>query len=131
MKNKVIKSTSALRWLALFTSTSTLICCALPIILVTLGLGASVAAATSALPFLVFLSIHKIWVFAFSGLMLMFTGWLVYRPNKTCPTDPELNTLCKRAQSWNLRIFWVSISIWGIGFFAAFLALPLRILLDG
>lgn len=131
MKNNFIRSTSTLRWLTLFISTGTLICCALPIIFVTLGLGASVAALTNALPFLVFLSIHKIWVFTFSGLMLMFTGWLIYRPNRICPTDPELGTLCNRTQSWNLRVFWVSTIIWGIGVFAAFFALPLRILFEG
>jgi len=36
----------ALSWLALFGSSGTLICCALPIILVTLGAGATIAALT-------------------------------------------------------------------------------------
>ncbi len=35
-------------WLTLFASTGTLICCALPILFVTLGLGATVAALTRA-----------------------------------------------------------------------------------
>jgi hypothetical protein len=117
-------------WLSLFASTGTLICCALPIILVTLGLGATVAALTSTFPFLIILSQHKIWVFAFSGAMLGVTGWLLYRPGRSCPGDPELGALCEKAHIWNRRIYWISVVIWGIGFFAAYLALPLRIWLE-
>jgi hypothetical protein len=36
----------------------------MPIILVTLGMGASVVALTSSAPFLIVLSQHKVWVFA-------------------------------------------------------------------
>lgn len=74
-------------WLTLFASTGTLICCALPIILVTLGLGAAVVSLTSTFPFLIVLSQHKIWVFAFSALMLGVSGGLLYRPGRRCPTE--------------------------------------------
>jgi len=131
MDNSQIKADRKLTWLTLFTSTGALICCALPIVLVTLGFGASVAALTNVFPLLIFLSIQKIWVFSLSGVMLVLAGWLIYRPDRACPTDPELSALCDQTQSWNLRIFWVSTGIWGVGFFAAFLALPLRILFDG
>ena len=117
-------------WLTLFASTGTLICCALPIILVTLGLGATVAALTSTFPFLISLSEHKSWVFAFSALMLMLSGWLLYRSGRSCPADPEAAALCKTAQRWNRRIYWGSVTIWGVGAFAAYLALPLRIWLE-
>lgn len=114
-------------WLTLFTSTSTLLCCALPIILVTLGMGAAVASLTSAFPFLIFLSLHKIWMFAFSGFMLLISGWFIYRPVKSCPMDPEFARLCEHSKRWNKGIFRVSLAIWAVGFFAAFIALPLRI----
>lgn len=117
-------------WLSLFASTGTLICCALPIILVTLGLGATVAALTSAFPFLITLSQHKLWVFAFSGAMLGVSGWLLYRSGRSCPSDPDLGALCNTTQIWNRRIYWTSVAIWGIGFFAAYIALPLRIWLE-
>lgn len=117
-------------WLALFATTGTLICCALPIVLVTLGLGATVAALTSSFPFLVTLSEHKAWVFAGSGALLGLSGWLLYRPGRACPADPELGELCNRAQVWNRRIYWTSVTLWAIGFFAAYLALPIRIWLD-
>jgi hypothetical protein len=121
---------TGLTWLTLFASTGTLVCCALPIILVTLGLGTTVASLVSAVPFLITLSQHKILVFIFSGLMLTLSGWLMYRPGRVCPTEPELGALCSKSQVWNRRIYWFSVILWGIGFFAAFLALPLQIWLE-
>lgn len=114
-------------WLTLFASTGTLVCCALPILFVSLGLGATVAAITSTAPFLVSLAMHKAWVFAGSGLMLLVSGWLLYRPGRACPSDPELGRLCERADRWNRRIHGISAAVWSIGFFAAYLALPIRI----
>ncbi len=113
-------------YFTLFTTTGTLICCALPIIFITVGLGATVAAMTKAFPFLITLSLHKTWVFAFSGGMLVLSGWLMYRPGRSCPTDIELGKKCSTVHKWNKRIYWTSVVIWGIGFFAAYLALPLR-----
>lgn len=114
----------------LFTTTGTLVCCAIPIIFVTLGLGATVAAMTSAFPFLIVLSQHKIWVFAFSGLMLAISGWLMYRPGRACPADQALGEACSNAHKWNKRIYWSSVVIWSIGFTAAYILLPIRMWLD-
>ena len=114
-------------WAALFVSTGTLVCCALPIILVTIGMRTAVAALTSSIPFLITLSQHKVWVFAGSAVMLALSGWMMYRPGRACPVDPELGVLCDRTQVWNRRIYWTSTVLWGVGFLAAFLALPLRI----
>ncbi len=113
----------------LFTSSGTLICCALPIILVTFGMGATVAALTSSFPFLIVLSQHKIWVFIVSGLMLLLSALIIYRPNQSCPVDPEQARICQASKVWNKRIYWFSLIIWGIGFFAAFIALPVRLAL--
>lgn len=124
-----IKQNSA-TWFTLFTTTGTLVCCALPIMLVTLGMGATVVSMTSAFPILIVLSQHKLWVFAFSGAMLVISSWLLFRPGRFCSTDNALGQICNTAHKWNKRIYWSSVVIWGIGFFAAFLALPLRIWLD-
>jgi hypothetical protein len=119
-----------LTWLSLFVSAGTLVCCALPIVLVTLGFGAAVAVTTSAFPFLITLSQHKAWVFVFSGFILGVSGWPLYRPGRHCPSDPELKELCDRALVLNRRIYWASVVVWSVGFFAAYLALPLRIWLE-
>jgi mercuric ion transport protein len=121
---------TSITWLALFTTTGTLVCCALPITLVALGLGATMASLVSHVPLLVTLSEHKAWVFAISGSLLALSAWMIYRPGQTCPTDPKLGALCNKTQKWNRRIVWLSASLWGIGFFAAFLALPLQIWFD-
>ena len=118
-------------FLTLFTSTGTLVCCALPIMLVTLGLGSAVVGLTGAFPWLVTLSRHKAWVFAVSALLLAIGGWMLYRQGRSCPTDPKLGRLCGRLDRWNRRIYWTSVAIWGIGFFAAYLLLPLTRALEG
>ena len=118
-------------WLALFTTLGTLVCCALPITLVVLGLGATMASLVTTVPFLVTLSQHKVLVFAISGTLLSLSGWLLYRSGRECPTDPTLAAMCNKAEKWNRRIFRLSVALWGIGFFAAFLALPLQIWIDG
>jgi type IV secretory pathway TrbD component len=122
---------SGVSWFSLLASTGTLICCALPILLVTVGLGATVVALTSSFPVLVALSSHKEWIFAGSGVLLALAGWLMYRPGRTCPQDPQLARLCLRSQKWNRRVYWSSAAVWAIGFFAAYLLLPLRMALEG
>jgi hypothetical protein len=121
----------SLTWLALIAATGTLICCALPIVLVTLGLGATVAAIAANLPFLVTLTLYKAWLFAGSASLLAWSGWLLYRPGRECPADPVAAELCDRTLLWNRRIFWISVTLWNIGIFAAYIALPLRIWLNG
>lgn len=117
--------------LTLFTSGGTLVCCALPITLVSLGLGSAVVGLTGAFPWLIALSKHKGWVFAASALLLAFSAWMIYRPGRSCPTDPDLKRLCERADKWNRRLHWVSVSIWGIGFTAAYLSLPMLKFFEG
>lgn len=116
-------------WLILFTSMGTLLCCALPILLVTLGMGAVVASTVTALPWLVPLTANKIWVFVGSGVLLAISGWLMYRSGRICPTDPEMARLCERTQVWNRRVYWASVAIWCLGVFFAYLYLPIIIVL--
>jgi hypothetical protein len=114
-----------LTWLALFTSAGTLVCCALPVLLVSLGFGAALASMTSSMPWLVELSRHKEWIFAGSFLMLFAARWFISRSGRSCPADPELARACARINSLNRWIWRGSVTIWVIGFFAAFLLLPL------
>lgn len=114
-------------WLTLFVSGGTLICCALPIMLVSLGFGAVVASLTFNVPGLLFLAENKAWTLGLSALMLLGLAWLVWRPGQSCPTDPKLAAYCARAKTWNRRIFFTCAVIWGIGFFFSYLILPLRL----
>ena len=111
-------------WLLLFTTSGTLLCCAIPITLVSLGFGAVVATMASSAPWLITLSQYKTWMFLISGLLIALSAFAVYRPSRSCPVDPELAEACMRADVWNRRFIWFSAGIWIIGFAAAY-ALPL------
>lgn len=112
-------------WLVLFGSSATLVCCALPIVLVTLGLGSVSAALFANLPFLTLLAHHKLWLFAGSFLALAGGGWALFRRARACPADPQLALQCERSHYWNTRLWWLSVVLWALGFIAAYAALPL------
>jgi magnesium-transporting ATPase (P-type) len=115
-----------LRWLTLFLTSGTLLCCALPILLVSMGFGAIAASLNYNVPGLLFLVEHKFWTLSLSALLLIFLAWVIWRPNQACPTDPELAAHCQKAKRWNKRIFWLSVVIWVTGFFFSALLLPIR-----
>lgn len=111
-------------WLLLFTTSGTLLCCAIPITLVSLGLGATVATMASSAPWLITLSQYKGWMFLISGGLIGLAMWAVYRPGRVCPIDPELAAACQQADKWNRRFIIFSALMWLLGFSAAYL-LPL------
>ena len=121
---------TAVNFGTLVLSTGTLLCCALPVLLVSLGLGAAVAGMVGAAPWLVALSRYKAWLFAGTALLLIAGGLLMYRPGRACPTDPELASACAAADRWNRRVWWLALGIWAIGTFMAYLWLPLRQLMN-
>ncbi|MCB1198296.1 MAG: hypothetical protein KDK51_07970, partial [Deltaproteobacteria bacterium] len=65
--------TRLLHFFSLFGSLSTLLCCALPVTLVTFGMGASFASLTSAFPQITWLTLHKDALFIGTGLALMIS----------------------------------------------------------
>lgn len=111
-------------WLLLFTTSGTLLCCALPITLVSLGLGAVVASMASTAPWLITLSQYKVWMFLLSAILIALSAWAVYRPGRVCPTDPELAKACAKADRWNRRFIMISTAMWLLGFITAY-GLPL------
>jgi len=109
--------------LTLFGSLGTLLCCALPALLVSLGAGAAFAALVTAVPQLIWLSEHKVALFIFAGAMLFLSGGLAYRIRQMpCPADPRLAESCRRARRWSSSIFIFSAALYAIGFFFAFIA---------
>jgi len=112
-------------WLVLLTSSATLVCCVIPIVLVGLGFGAAVAAMYGAFPFLTFIGVHKEWTFALSALALLAAAWALYRPGRTCPADPDLARACENADRWNRMLLKIAVAIWSVSFFAAYILTPL------
>jgi len=129
MSSKDSPDTSRFGWLALFVSTGTLICCALPILLVALGFGSVVAALTRDFPILVSLSENEGWMFGISASFLGLAAWAIWGRQTPCPKDHDLAVSCSHVRLLNQRVFWLAVFIWTIGFCARFLLLPLRNLL--
>lgn len=113
--------------LALFGTFSTLLCCALPIVLVALGLGAVVASLTWQFPILVTLAEYKAVMFGVSATLLGLTAWSTWGRKTICPTDPRVLASCHQARTLGRHLFWLGGALWLTGFFAAYLLLPLSL----
>jgi hypothetical protein len=115
--------TKHLSLLSLFSSGGTLICCALPALLVSLGAGAVMASLVSSVPQIVWFSEHKLVVFTFAGMMLSISGFLQWKARSLpCPSDKELAELCNKTRVNSLRVYFFSVSVFLIGGFMAFVA---------
>jgi hypothetical protein len=122
-----VKTAQRANILSLFTSGSTLICCALPATLVAIGSAATLASLVSNFPQLIWISEHKALVFGLAGAMLAIAGYLQWRArHAACPTDAQLAALCTKTRHHALLVYWLSVVIFGIGAFFAFIA-PLLI----
>ena len=127
------KRSAVLNYFSLFTSLSTLLCCALPSLLVLFGLGASVASMLSFMPWLVTLSRHKQWTFAVSGVLiaLSFVNMYYIAPRiraKQC--SPDNPTACEEASKLSRVLLWVSAGIYAVGVFVAYVLGPILTRLD-
>ena len=115
--------TKHLSLLSLFSSGGTLICCALPALLVSLGAGAVMASLVSSVPQIVWFSEHKLGVFIFAGIMLSISGLLQWQARSLpCPSDKELAELCNKTRVNSLRVYFFSVCVFFIGGFMAFVA---------
>ncbi len=109
--------------LSLFTSMGTLICCALPALLVTLGMGVALAGFIGTVPWITGISEYKEWVFTGAGSMLALSAFMQWRARyASCPADPAKAKACMRLRKISVGILTFSILIYLIGFFFAFLA---------
>lgn len=109
--------------LTLFSSFSTLLCCALPALFVALGAGAALAGIVAQVPQLIWLSEHKIALFVFAGTMLSISGFLRYQSrNAPCPIDPGKAQACKKLRKTSGIVYATSLAIYATGFFFAFVA---------
>jgi len=127
------KRSALLNYFSLFTSLSTLLCCALPSLLVLFGLGASVASMLSFMPWLVTLSQHKQWTFAISGVLIAasFVNMYYIAPRiraKECSADDP--SACEEASRLSIILLWVSVAIYAVGFFVAYVLGPMLTRLD-
>jgi hypothetical protein len=116
---------------ALLASGTTLLCCTLPIVLVSLGFGAAVASLASSFEFLQVLSAYKAWTFGIAAALIVAAAFATRAAARRCPADPALRAQCQRATRISRRTLIVAGIFWTAGFAGAYLALPVRILLEG
>jgi mercuric ion transport protein len=132
MSMKPTRPNGLLSYLSLFTSFGTLLCCALPSLLVLFGLGATVASLLSAAPWLVSLSHRKNWVFAISGTLIAGNFVYVYllgprlraRALGCSLDDPRA---CEVASRLSRLILWISGAIYVAGLFSTYVLGPLLV----
>ena len=124
MTDDGVRQTRGSLWSAvatLFATSSTLVCCAIPALLVALGAGAALSSLVSVFPQVVWLSEHKEALFAVAGAALALAGWIQWR-NRTapCPVDPALRAACIRARTASRRVYFVSLAFYVVGGWFAF-----------
>ena len=108
--------------LSLFASTSTLLCCALPALLITIGAGAVMAGLTAAVPGIMWLSANKGPLFIASGVLLSASALMQWRArNAPCPADPEQAAACNALRVLSRRILIGSLAVYATGVFFAYL----------
>lgn len=112
--------------LSLFTSLSTLIRCALPAMLVSLGMGAVMAGLIETVPQITWLGQYKVWVFSVAGIVLAASGYWQWRARlMPCPADPAKAKACQRLRRISWGLWGISVAAFLIGAFFAFFAASL------
>lgn len=86
-------------------------CCALPTLLVAVGLGGALAGVVSAVPAVTFLSAHKVWVFGIVGALLL-ASWAAVTGR--VPTAWARARLCPTGASPRnvRRLWWIAASLY-------------------
>ncbi len=120
VKNNIIRQLFSPS-LSLFTSLGTLICCALPALLISIGMGASLASFVSAFPWIIFISKYKIQTFTLAAVLLIVSVYLFWQGrNAPCPSDPIQAKICSKLRFINLIMLFISLVTYLAGFFFAF-----------
>jgi hypothetical protein len=124
-----------LSYLSLFTSLSTLLCCALPSLFVLFGLGATVASVLSYASWLVVMSRHKHWVFLAAGMLIATNFVYLYAiapklqaRNGAC--DPNDPAACQTASRFSRIVLWCSAVLYLVGCFTAYALGPILVHFD-
>ena len=108
--------------LTLFASSGTLICCAIPALLVSLGAGAALASLVAVFPQIVWISENKEIIFLISTLLMVIGGIVQWRNRYApCPVDPKLRQACLRTRKVSLSIYLISLGLLMIGGWFAFI----------
>lgn len=122
MKTRLAFRETAAPAVALLTSLSTLICCTLPAVFITLGMGAALSTLVTNVPGLIWMSERKGLVFGGSLIMLLIAWGVRYATrNMPCPADPAAAKLCTRLRAFGGWVLWIGFGVWALGAFMTFI----------
>ena len=108
--------------ITLFASSSTLVCCAIPALLVSLGAGAALASLVAIFPQIVWVSENKEIIFLISAVLMLVGGIVQWRNRYApCPIDPKLRQACLRTRKVSFSIYLISLVLLMIGGWFAFI----------
>lgn len=114
--NAPLRRNRRLAVLALLASSGTLVCCVLPAAMVALGAGAVLAGVVSAVPQLVWLSEHKLPVFATAATALAIAGIALWGGRSLpCPADPEAARACVSLRRWSALFYGLAVFAFCVG----------------
>ncbi len=99
-------------------------CCALPIVLVTLGMGSTVASLISALPWLVVISEYKLVTFTITAVILGYCFLRLHQVDYCELVD-------QRRLQWQRVLLWTSTGLFVASVFAAYALLPVTLWWQG
>ena len=124
---KLKENSSRLGLFSLLASSSTLICCALPALFVTLGAGATFVSIVNTIPQLIVISQYKVYISIFTLILLIVAGVLIKKAELLpCPVDPSLKDACLKTRKRTSKIYNISVAIF---IFASFFTYILPIYL--
>ncbi len=108
-------------FLSLFSSVGVLFCCALPVLLVSLGLGGVFVSLTSAVPQIHFIGEYKLFIFTVTAVLLS-GGFFLTRPSRVveCPIDEDQRNVCQTVKPWSRIILYISTGFYLLGFLFAY-----------
>jgi hypothetical protein len=106
---------------ALLASSATLLRCVLPAVLVALGAGAALAGLVTAVPQLIWLSVHKPLVFGTATALLVASGVALWHGQRLpCPIEPEAALACRRLRRLSAVLYGVALASFALGVGFAF-----------
>ena len=126
MKNndsiQVLNNYQKINFFSLFASSGTIICCALPSLLVAVGAGASLSSFLGAFPEIILISKYKEYVFLFAFISIIFAGIVQWKArNLPCPANQQLAEQCKRSRKLSFYIYLFSVILLTTGFIFTFI----------
>lgn len=106
---------------ALLASSTTLVCCVLPAVLVSVGAGAAVVGLVTAVPQLVWMSEHNEAVIGIAAALIAISGVALWRARALpCPADARLARSCERLQRVSRTLYAISVVLLATGAAFAF-----------